>query len=84
MATLHIRKLHEDTKSRLRQRAASNGRSMEAEARTILAQALETDAPRRTGADLLKAIRDAFGPLGGVELDIPPRTSLRAPPRFEE
>lgn len=84
MATLLIRKLNEDTKLRLRQRASSNGRSMEEEARVILGQALGPKAPHRTGADLVKAFRDAFGPLGGVELDIPPRTPLRAPPRFDE
>lgn len=84
MASLLIRKLDDDIKSRLRQRAAANGRSMEEEARTILGQALATGAPRRTGADLVEAFRGAFGPLGGVELDIPPRTSLRAAPRFDE
>lgn len=84
MATILIRKLDDDFKSRLRQRAASHGRSMEEEARTILKEALDEGAPRRTGADLVKAFRDAFGPLGGVDLDIPPRTPLREPPRFDE
>lgn len=84
MATLLIRKLDDELKTRLRERAASHGRSMEEEARTILDQALASEAPRRTGADLVKAFQDAFGPLGGVELDIPPRKPLRAPPRFDE
>ena len=84
MATLLIRKLDDELKLRLRRRAAAHGRSMEEEARTILDQALANEAPRRTGADLVKAFRDAFEPLGGVELDIPPRTPLRAPPRFDE
>ncbi|MEO7126186.1 MAG: TraY domain-containing protein [Nakamurella sp.] len=39
MATLTIRDLDEDVKSRLRVQAARNGRSMEAEARAILADA---------------------------------------------
>ncbi len=36
MASMTIRQLDEDLKQRLRLRAASNGRSMEDEARTIL------------------------------------------------
>ena len=84
MATLLIRKLDDDLKARLRQRAADHGRSMEEEARTILRQAMSSEAPRRTGADLVKAFQDAFGPLGGVELDIPRRKPLRTPPTFEE
>ncbi len=39
MASLTIRQLDDDTKTRLRLRAAQNGRSMEDEARTILRQA---------------------------------------------
>jgi phosphopantothenoylcysteine decarboxylase/phosphopantothenate--cysteine ligase len=39
MASLTIRQLDEDTKTRLRLQAAQNGRSMEDEARTILRQA---------------------------------------------
>ena len=44
MATLTIRNLNEDVKRKLRMRAASQGRSMEAEARCLLAQALTTGA----------------------------------------
>jgi phosphopantothenoylcysteine decarboxylase/phosphopantothenate--cysteine ligase len=46
MASLTIRQLDEDTKARLRLRAAQNGRSMEDEARTILRQAAEGRAVR--------------------------------------
>jgi plasmid stability protein len=84
VATLLIRKLDDSLKTRLRQRASAHGRSMEEEARTILHQALAIEAPRRTGADLVQAFRDVFEPLGGVELDIPPRTSLRAPPILDK
>ncbi len=84
MAALLIRKLDDDLKTRLRLRAATHGRSMEEEARTILRQVLGPDPSRRTGADLVAGFREAFGPFGGVELDIPARLPMRDPPRFDE
>lgn len=36
-----------------------------------------------SGAELVAAIRRRFAPLGGVELDLPPREAGREPPRFE-
>lgn len=33
--------------------------------------------------NLANAIRDRFAPLGGVELDIPPREPMRSPPTFD-
>jgi antitoxin FitA len=44
MATLTIRNLPDDLYDRLRKRAAENKRSMEAEAREIMAKALPTKA----------------------------------------
>jgi antitoxin FitA len=80
MATLTIRRLDDKLKARLRVRAAEHGRSMEEEAREILRQSLaEERAPKR---NLMDAIRRHFGPLGGVELDIPPREPMREPPDF--
>lgn len=79
-ATLTIRRLDPEVKERLRQRAARHGRSMEAEAREILKQALA--ARPETGAELYAAIRRRFAPLGGVELDLPPREPGRPPPDF--
>ena len=59
MASLTIRQLDDDTKTRLRLRAAQNGRSMEDEARTILRQAAagpETKGPAgRRSANALHA-----------------------------
>jgi len=40
MATITVRDLDERVRDRLRERAAANGRSMEAEARVILADAV--------------------------------------------
>jgi antitoxin FitA len=70
MASITIRKLPENTKRRLRMRAARNGRSMEQEARELLETSLaQPDEPVNIG----EAIRRRFAPLGGVELKIPSR-----------
>ena len=73
MASLTIRGLDQETKTRLRIRAARHGRSMEAEARHILADALvaQDDAPP-TG--LGSRIQARFAALGGLDLDLPPRS----------
>ena len=76
MAALSIRDLDDGVKQRLRERAASNGRSMEAEVRAILAEAVPEP---ELSDDLISALFDKFQELGGVELDIPPRTQK---PRF--
>ena len=70
MASMTIHNLDEDIKQRLRVQAAEHGRSMEEEAQAILRAAL-TEAASPT--NLAQAIRARFAPLGGVELDIPPR-----------
>jgi plasmid stability protein len=77
MASITIRQLPETTKRKLRIRAAQHGRSMEQEAREILQ--CELSRTPTTGKDLVKAIRDIFEPLGGVELQIPPRGPIRDP-----
>ena len=79
MASITIRNLDDDVKTRLRKRAAGHGRSMEEEARMILREAVE----RKAGpANLASAIRARFAPFGSVELEIPPREPMREPPRF--
>ena len=79
-ATLTIRNLDPAIKERLRVRAARNGRSMEAELRAILTEAVGADRNREI--NLAEAIRRRFAPLGGVELDLPPREPTREPPAF--
>ena len=54
MAILNIRKLPDDVHARLRLRAAHNGRSMEAEAREILAQACATDYEAAEGSSVAR------------------------------
>jgi len=72
MAAISIRNLDDETRDRLRLRAARHGRSMEAEARAILAAAVDTpDAPE----SLFAALIDRFGAIGGIELDLPPRST---------
>ncbi|HEV2241968.1 MAG TPA: toxin-antitoxin system [Streptosporangiaceae bacterium] len=70
MAALNIRNLDETVKWRLQMRAARHGRSMEAEARAILAEAVREPAD---SAGLFTALLDRFGVLGGVDLELPGR-----------
>jgi plasmid stability protein len=61
--------------------AARHGRSMEEEARLILAAGLKRRTPARGNlADAIAAIVD---PLGGIELDLAPRDSRRDLPNLE-
>lgn len=82
MASMTIRNIEDGLKSRLRIRAARHGRSMEEEARDILRVALATSEPEPD--NLATALRRRFEPLGGVELDIPPRQPMRDPIDFGE
>jgi antitoxin FitA len=81
LASMTIRNLDEQLKRRLRVRAASHGRSMEDEARDILRAALSTEAAKP--GNLFDAIRARIEPLGGVDLDIPPREPLPPPVEFD-
>ena len=76
MATLTIRDLDEELRARLRVTAARHGRSMEAEVREILREALT----RPAAADHLGTrIRQRFATVGGSELELPPRTDSPRP-----
>jgi plasmid stability protein len=81
MATLTIRNLDAALKERLRVRAAQHGHSMEAEVRDILQRTL--NQPERSAVNLYRRIRSRFAPLGGVDLDLPPREPAPEPPRFD-
>ncbi len=82
MGSITIRNLTDEQKQLLREQAARHGRSMEAEARSILKEALlgTTGRPRR---NLLKEIRDIVEPVGGIELPEIKRDLARDPPKFE-
>jgi plasmid stability protein len=66
MATLTIRNVDTDVKERLRMRAARHGRSMQAELRSILNDALARDGDHGE-PNPAETIRRRFAPLGGVE-----------------
>ena len=80
MASITIRNLDDDVKTRLRVRAAGNGRSMEQEARLILRDAVGQKADSR---NLASIVRSHFGPDNGVDLELPPREPGREPPSFD-
>lgn len=70
MAALSIRDLDDSVKQRLQSRAARHGRSMEAEVRAILTEAVR-EIPDSAG--LFTVLMDRFAVLGGVDLEIPGR-----------
>ena len=80
MASITIRNLDDDVKTRLRVRAAEHHRSMEEEARLILREAVE---PKKAPRNLADAIRARIAPLGGVDLQLPPREPAPEPPSFD-
>ena len=72
VASLSIRDLDDEVRERLRVRAAQHGRSMEAEIRAILLEAVSLP---NDGASFLSVLHDRVGALGGVELALPARTA---------
>lgn len=82
MASILIRQLDDDTKAKLRLRAARSGHSMEQEAREILRRSLAAKNP--SSLHLVDAIRRRMKPLGGVELPVIPRGPGRGPLKLDE
>ena len=74
MSTLTIRQLDERTHARLRGRAAEHGRSVEAEVRALLDAAV--NVPER---NFLLSLRDVVADVGGLDLELPPRTDQPRP-----
>ncbi|MBE2316809.1 Arc family DNA-binding protein [Solirubrobacter sp. CPCC 204708] len=70
MASVSVRDHDDDVRQRLRVRAARNGRSMEAEIRAILTDAV-SEPP---SADLFSTLLDRFSAAGGVDLPAAART----------
>lgn len=81
MASITIRNLDDDIKRRLRVRAAEHGRSMEEEAREILRDVVGDTRPP---LNLAQSLRARVAKTGGVDLDIPARDAMRAPPSFDQ
>ena len=83
MTTLTIRNVDPELREELRVRAARHGRSMEAELREILKEALGAKK-RHAEPSLAEAIRRRLLPLGGAdEIEPHPPVPVGAPPRFE-
>ena len=80
MASITIRNLDDEVKTRLRVRAAEHHRSMEEEVRVILRDVV--NGGRTSPRDLAKFTRECFAPFGGLELELPPRGPMREPPDF--
>jgi antitoxin FitA len=80
MATLTIRGLDDETRNRLRVRAAGNGRSMEAEVRAILHDLLS--APPNGG--LGHRIHERFAAAGAFDLDLPGRSEAPRAAVFDQ
>ena len=81
MASLTIRNLDNNLKEQLRVRAALHGRSMEAEARTILLQSLNATG---TAKNIAVTINQRFALLDVDSLPIPSRQPVRNPPDFSD
>jgi plasmid stability protein len=77
MGSVLIRQLDDETKAKLRLRAARNGHSMEQEAREILQRSLASESS--SGLHLVDAIRRRIEPLGGVDLPVVPRDPVPEP-----
>ncbi|PZQ14213.1 MAG: plasmid stabilization protein [Ancylobacter novellus] len=82
MASVTIRKLDDDVKAKLKQRAARNGRSLETELREALVAL--ADAEPKDHRNMAERIRDRIEPLGGVDLQGFPKTPIPAPIVFDE
>lgn len=80
MATLTVRGLDDETRARLRVRAAQHGRSMEAEVRAILHSTL---SPTAVSTGLASRVHERFAAAGGIELELPPRSELPRGAVFE-
>ena len=84
MTDITITDIDDDLSQRLKQRAARHGRSLQAEARDILEDALSTErSPTTAPGNIAEAIRAIVEPLGGIELEPFPRQPVREPPSFE-
>lgn len=82
MATITIRNLEPQLKTKLRIRAAQHDRSMEEEVRTILKSVL-TEEPM-SNRNMATMIHRRFSALGGVELAQVVREPIRESERFDE
>ena len=81
MGTLTLRNIDDSLKAGLRIRAATNGRSMEEEARQILRQSL---LRKKSSVGIGTRISQRFAAAGGIDLPEAVRSAPRRPPAFLE
>ena len=79
MAALVVRNLSDETHRALKERAAANGRSTEAEVRSILETAVRPKERLKLGSAIVARVRE----IGGVDLNIQRDRSPIEPPSFE-
>ncbi len=85
MATLTIRGIDEGLKARLRVRAAEKGRSMEAEVRAILEEALDERRGEVPSTGLGTWIHERFAAIGGWDdFEPPDRSDMPRAAEFPE
>jgi plasmid stability protein len=82
MSTLTIRNLEPAIKDKLRMAAATHGRSMEEEVRTILRSVLSQPAAPVTGMG--SRIHARFASIGGVALEVPARANATRSASFDD
>ena len=80
MASISIRNLDDEVKTRLRVRAAEHQISMEREDRLNLREAVGRKPSSRNLAEIARSI---FGSENGVEMEFPPRSPGRKLPAFD-
>ena len=80
MAALTIRNIDDSIKTGLRVRAAQHGRSMEEEARQILAHALRETGTASAESALGSRLHEHFAGLGDIH--VPTRRAARTAPDF--
>ncbi len=83
LASITIPDVDEKLKASLEERAARRGKSMEAEARDILREALGEGEAGQPPMNLYAAIRTIVEPFGGIQFELPARQPVREPPSFE-
>ena len=93
MTSITITNIDGDLSARLRRRAMEHDRSIGEEASLLLKWALEVSedhlgtSPASEDAspprNLYQAIRRHIDPIGGVDLELPARGSIREPPTFD-
>jgi len=84
MATLTVRNLDEETKHRLRIKAAQRGVSLEEEVRSILRREAQQADQSGQFDNLYDAIRSVVEPYGGFEMEIPDRGFAERDPPFKD